>query len=153
MVRAHTGYTSYPHRGVNLEFPIEQSSRNHCVEHGDHLAFLFNPNVLSAKRVELLREIAPSAGSHCSPPRARRRRSPTSSTPPLWKPWAIRMCARGLPILDRKSRLVITRRRRHSVLSTRPKSRNGGRSSRRQTSRRNERLPQRSFSSRVAPTA
>jgi tripartite-type tricarboxylate transporter receptor subunit TctC len=91
--------------------------------------------------------------AHCSPPRARRRRSPTSSTPPLWKPWAIRMCARGLPILDRKSRLVISRRRRHSVLSTRPKSRNGGRSSRRQTSRRNERVPQRSFSSRVAPTA
>jgi ABC transporter substrate binding protein len=121
---------------------------------GGHVTgILFNPNVLSAKRVELLREIAPSAGSHCSPPRARRRRSPTSSTPPLWKPWAIRMCARGLPILDRKSRLVITRRRRHSVLSTRPKSRNGGRSSRRQTSRRNERVPQRSFSSRVAPTA
>ena len=26
MVRAHTGYTSYPQRGVNLELPIERTT-------------------------------------------------------------------------------------------------------------------------------
>src|SRR5258708_13840829 len=64
--------------------------------------------------------------------------------PRSWLPWPIRPCAGGSPILGRKSRRAINRRRRRSPPCKNPKSRSGGRSSRQLASSRSDpsNLPQ-----------
>src|SRR6476619_7057901 len=67
---------------------------------------------------------------------------------PSWRPWPIRRYASGSPTWARESGLASNRRQRRSPPSKRPRSRSGGRSSRRRTSRRNEmavKLPRRNF--------
>src|SRR6476659_6143167 len=67
---------------------------------------------------------------------------------PSWRPWPIRRYASGSPTWARESGLASNRRQRRSPPSKRPRSRSGGRSSRRRTSRRNEmavKLPRRQF--------
>src|SRR5205807_4479334 len=71
--------------------------------------------------------------------RQRRKRSWRSSTPPRSRPWRTTACASASPTLAWTSRRASSRRRKRLALSTRPRSRSGGRSSRRRTSNRSER--------------
>jgi hypothetical protein len=80
----------------------------------------------------------PPFGSVCGRLRARRRRSSPSSIPRSWMPWRTRPCARGSPLSDRIFRHASSRRRRRSAHFTKLKLKNGGRSSRRRTSRESE---------------
>ena len=71
--------------------------------------------------------------------RARRRMSSPSSTPRSSRRWPIRRCASASPRTSvSRSRRSRSRRRRRCARTRRPRSTNGGRSSRRPTSRRND---------------
>jgi hypothetical protein len=61
-----------------------------------------------------------------------------NSTPQWSKPWLIQGCALGLPTSARKLSRASSRRPRRSPRFKRPRSRNGGRSSRRPASRRSK---------------
>src|SRR5262249_22192041 len=61
-----------------------------------------------------------------------------SSMPQSWTPWRIQRCASGSPTWVRKSGRATNRRPRRSQHSKGLRSRSGGRSSRRRTSRRNK---------------
>jgi hypothetical protein len=71
-------------------------------------------------------------------PRARRRRSSSSSMARSLMLWPMLACARGSPTSGRSFSRASSRRRRLLQRCRRPKSKSGGRSSRRQTSRASE---------------
>ena len=81
------------------------------------------------------------SGMGCGSPRARRRRSFRSSTPQWSKHSAIRLCASDSPPSARRSFHARSRRRKRSTPFTKPRSRNGGRSSGRPAPAVNKRRP------------
>jgi hypothetical protein len=80
--------------------------------------------------------------------RARRRISSPSSTLRPWQPWPMQACARVSPISDRRFSRATSRPPTHFAPCRRPRSRNGGQSSRRLASRQIRRplLPRRPLS-------
>jgi hypothetical protein len=69
-----------------------------------------------------------STYSGCGEPRALPRPSSLSSTPHSLRRWLIRSCASGSRTSGRRCSRAGSRRHRRSLPSTRPRSRNGGRS-------------------------
>ena len=79
------------------------------------------------------------SGTGCGRRRARRRTSSPSLMPPSWMRWPIPACVSGSPTSARSSHRASSRRRKHLPHTTRPRSRSGGQSYGRPTSRWNER--------------
>jgi tripartite-type tricarboxylate transporter receptor subunit TctC len=99
--------------------------------------------LLSAPEIPTLDEgrHCPGSTSRCGMdfgcPRVRRRLLPPNSMPPSWRPWPTRQYGGGSPTWRRRFFRVSNSHRRRSAPFKGPRSKNGGRSSRRPASRRN----------------